>query len=117
MGWQDKVAKKVWGKAMKGAMKKAGVEKPTFPGPRATELLNKELKKSKAKGADKVETALKMRKDMKTGAQKPGASAIEIDARINRKSYRDFGKIIDKKDKGPTSVKTDKKGVKTYRYE
>ncbi len=75
------------GAIMKAKMKKAGVKKPTFPGPRATELLNKELKKSKAKGADKVETALKMRKDMKTGAQKPGASAIEIDARINKK-YR-----------------------------
>jgi|TARA_R100001463_G_scaffold120895_1_gene177057 hypothetical protein len=72
---------------MKSKMKKAGVTKPTFPGPRATELLNKELKKSKLKGPDRVEGPLKMRKDMKTGAQKPGASAIEIDARINRK-YR-----------------------------
>ena len=46
------------------------------------------LKKDKfRKGADKVEGPLKMRKDSKTGAQKPGASAIEIDARINRK-YR-----------------------------
>ena len=50
-------------------------------------LLNKELRKSKARGADKVEGPLKVRKDMRTGAQKPGASAIEIDARINRK-YR-----------------------------
>ena len=58
-----------------------------------------------------------MRKDMRTGAQKPGASAIEIDSRINRKVYRDFGKMIDKKVKGPTSVKTNKKGIKTYRYE
>ena len=72
---------------MKSKMKKAGVTKPTFPGPRATELLNKELKKSKLKGPDRVEGPLKMRKDSKTGAQKPGASAIEIDARINRK-YR-----------------------------
>jgi len=72
---------------MKSKMKKAGVTKPTFPGPRATDLLNKELKKSKLKGPDKVEGPLKMRKDMKTGAQKPGASAIEIDARINKK-YR-----------------------------
>ena len=75
------------GAIMRAKMKKAGVTKPTFPGPRATELLNKELKKSKLKGPDRVEGPLKMRKDMKTGAQKPGASAIEIDARINRK-YR-----------------------------
>jgi len=75
------------GAIMKAKMKKAGVKKPTFPGPRAIDLLNKELRKSKAIGADKVEGPLKVRKDMKTGAQKPGASAIEIDARINRK-YR-----------------------------
>ena len=33
------------GAVMKAAMKKAGVKKPTFPGPRATELLNKKVKK------------------------------------------------------------------------
>ena len=70
---------------MKSKMKKAGVTKPTFPGPRATDLLNKELRKSKLTGPSKVEGPLKMRRDMRTGAQKPGASAIEIDARINRK--------------------------------
>ena len=75
------------GAILKTKMKKAGVKKPTFPGPRAIDLLNKELRKSKARGADKVEGPLKVRKDMRTGAQKPGASAIEIDARINRK-YR-----------------------------
>ena len=75
------------GVIMKSKMKKAGVIKPTFPGPRATDLLNKELRKSKLKGPDKVEGPLKVRKDMKTGAQLPGKSAIEIDARINRK-YR-----------------------------
>ena len=75
------------GVIMKAKMKKAGVTKTTFPGPRAIDLLNKELRKSKARGADKVEGPLKVRKDMRTGAQKPGASAIEIDARINRK-YR-----------------------------
>ena len=72
---------------MKSKMKKAGVTKPTFPGPRATELLNKALKKDKRKGPDKVEGPLKVRKDMTTGAQLPGKSAIEIDARINKK-YR-----------------------------
>ena len=75
------------GAVMKAKMKKAGVNKPTFPGPRATDLLNKELSKSKLTGPSKVEGPLKMRKDMRTGAQKPGASAIEIDARINKK-YR-----------------------------
>jgi len=75
------------GAIMKAKMKKAGVTKPTFPGPRATDLLNKALKKDKRKGPDKVEGPLKMRRDMRTGAQKPGASAIEIDSRINRK-YR-----------------------------
>jgi hypothetical protein len=76
------------GIVMKSKMKAAGVTKPTFPGPRATDLLNKALKKDKfRRGPDKVEGPLKMRKDMRTGAQKPGKSAIEIDARINRK-YR-----------------------------
>jgi len=70
---------------MKSKMKKAGVTKPTFPGPRATDLLNKTLKKDKRKGPDLVEGPLKMRRDMRTGAQQPGASAIEIDARINKK--------------------------------
>ena len=76
------------GIVMKSKMKKAGVTKPTFPGPRASELLDKVLKKDKfRRGPDKVEGPLKMRKDSKTGAQLPGKSAIEIDARINRK-YR-----------------------------
>ena len=75
------------GAVMKSKMKKAFVTKPTFPGPRAIDLLNEELKKSKLKGPDKIEGPLKMRKDMRTGAQLPGKSAIEIDARINRK-YR-----------------------------
>ena len=80
------------GAILKTKMKKAGVKKPTFPGPRATDLLNKELKKSKLKGPDKIESPLKMRRDMRTGAQKPGASAIEIDARINRAALRDQAK-------------------------
>ena len=76
------------GIVMKSKMKKAGGTKPTFPGPRASELLDKVLKKDKfRRGPDKVEGPLKMRKDSKTGAQLPGKSAIEIDARINRK-YR-----------------------------
>ena len=75
---------KILGAVMKSKLQAAGVTKPTFPGPNATDLLNKALKKDKRKGADKVEGPLKIHKDMKTGAQKPGASAIEIDARINR---------------------------------
>ena len=84
------------GAILKAKMKKAGVKKPTFPGPRATDLLNKELKKSKLKGPDKVEGPLKMRRDMRTGAQLPGKSAIEIDARINRKVYRNFNPKVKK---------------------
>jgi len=78
------------GAIMKAKMKKAGVKKPTFPGPRATELLNKEFKKLKGSGPDRVGGPLKIRRDSKTGAQIPGKSAIEIDARINRKLTRDF---------------------------
>ena len=33
-----------------------------------------------------------MRKDMRTGAQKPGKSAIEIDARIKRSTLKDYYK-------------------------
>ena len=63
------------GAIMKGAMKKAGVTKPTFPGPRATELLNKKVKKLKDKGGK---------------SQDIMESHADIDARINRKFLRDF---------------------------
>jgi len=63
------------GAIMKSAMKKAGVTKPTFPGPRATELLNKKVKKLKDRGAN--------RKDVME-------SHADIDARINRKILKDF---------------------------
>ena len=63
------------GAIMKAAMKKAGVTKPTFPGPRATELLNKKVKKLKDRGAN--------RKDVME-------SHADIDARINRKILKDF---------------------------
>ena len=71
---------------IKKAMKKAGVTKPTFPGPRATELLNKRLKKKqklrtgKFPGSDIVESGSKMLKHSK----RPGASFIELDARIKK---------------------------------
>ena len=78
------------GAILKAKMKAAGVKKPTFPGPKATELLNKEFKKLKGSGPDRVGGPLKIRRDSKTGAQIPGKSAIEIDARINRKLTRNF---------------------------
>ena len=77
---------KILGAVIKSAMKKAGVKKPTFPGPRATELLNKKLKDKKKyrqgqfSGSDIVESSPRMLKKSK----KPGRSFIEIDARINK---------------------------------
>ena len=82
------------GAIMKSKMKKAGVTKPTFPGPRAIDILNKELSKMQKfrspgfSGSDIVESSARMRKDMRTGAQKPGKSFIELDARIKRKHLR-----------------------------
>ena len=60
---------------LKAAMKKAKVTKPTFPGPRAIELLNKKIKKLKDKGAN--------RKDVME-------SHADIDARISRKFLKSF---------------------------
>ena len=60
---------------LKGAMKKAGVTKPTFPGPRASELLNKKIQKLKDRGANKPYVM---------------ESHADIDARINRKLLRSF---------------------------
>ena len=74
------------GAIMKSAMKKAGVTKPTFPGPRVIELLNKKLKDKKKyrhgkfSGSDIVESSPRILKNSK----KPGASFIEIDARIKK---------------------------------
>ena len=86
------------GAIMKSKMRKAFVDKPTFPGPNVTNILNREIKKKRQhrgpgyRGSDIVEGPLKMRKDMRTGAQKPGKSAIEIDARIKRSTLRDYYK-------------------------
>ena len=88
------------GKIMKSKMKKAFVDKPTFPGPNTINILNREITKKRKKrgpgyrGSDIVEGPLKMRKDMRTGAQKPGKSAIEIGARINRQALRDYYKSL-----------------------
>ena len=86
------------GAIRKSKMRKAFVDKPTFPGPNTINILNREITKKRKKrgpgyrGSDIVEGPLKMRKDMRTGAQKPGKSAIEIDARIKRATLRDYYK-------------------------
>ena len=69
------MASKFFTIVLKEALKKAGVKKPTFPGPRATELLNKKVQKLKNRGAN--------RKDVME-------SHADIDARINRKILKDF---------------------------
>ena len=80
------MASKFFTIVLKEALKKAGVTKTTFPGPRATELLNKRLKKKqklrtgKFSGSDIVESGSKMLKNPK----RPGASFIELDARIKK---------------------------------
>mgnify|MGYP006410856665 FL=1 len=69
------------GAVIKAAMKKAGVKKPTFPGPRSIELLNKRLKNRKGRyRQDIVESGSKMIGKPK----RPGASFIELDARIKK---------------------------------
>ena len=86
------------GAIMKSKMRKAFVDKPTFPGPNTINILNREITKRRKKrgpgyrGQDIIEGPLKMRRDMRTGAQKPGKSAIEIDARIRREALRDYFK-------------------------
>ena len=83
------------GKIMKSKMKKAFVDKPTFPGPNTINILNRELKKKiKERGLstggyrkqDIVEGAARMRKG------KPGKSFIDIDARVKRAALRDYYK-------------------------
>ena len=70
-------------------MKKAGVKKPTFPGPNTINILNRELQKKqkfKVSSQDIIEGAARMRKG------KPGKSFIEIDARVKREALRNFAK-------------------------
>ena len=80
------------GAIMKSKMKKAFVDKPTFPGPNTINILNRELIKKRKKrgpgyrGQDIVEGAARMRKG------KPGKSFIEIDARVKRAALRDQAK-------------------------
>ena len=69
------MASKFFTEALKAAMKKAKVTKPTFPGPRAIELLNKKIKKLKDRGVNRQDVM---------------ESHADIDARINRKFYKNF---------------------------
>ena len=80
------------GKIMKSKMRKAFVDKPTFPGPNTINILNRELIKKRKKrgpgyrGQDIVEGAARMRKG------KPGKSFIDIDARVKRATLKDQAK-------------------------
>ena len=80
------------GAIMKSKMRKAFVDKPTFPGPNTINILNRELKKLRKtrgpgnRGQDIVEGAARMRKGI------PGKSFIDIDARVKRATLRDQAK-------------------------
>ena len=98
-------AVKGFGKAMKSQMRKAFVDKPTFPGPNVINILNRELaKKQKLRrpgfsGSDIVESSARMRKG------KPGKSFIELDARIKREALRDYYKSLPPFDPSPPKGK------------
>ena len=92
------------GKIMKSKMRKAFVDKPTFPGPNTINILNRELKKKiDTRGpsvggyrkSDIVEGAARMRKG------KPGKSFIEIDKRVKREILRDYYKNLPPPPKAP----------------
>ena len=78
------------GKIMKSKMKKAFVDKPTFPGPNTINILNRELakKQMKTRRFDVVSSAARTRKG------KPGKSFIDIDARVKREALRDYYKSL-----------------------
>tara|TARA_R100000687_G_C6394283_1_gene138786 strand:+ start:42 stop:338 length:297 start_codon:yes stop_codon:yes gene_type:complete len=78
------------GKIMKSKMRKAFVDKPTFPGPNTINILNRELakKQMKTRRFDVVSGAARKRKNQ------PGKSFIEIDARVKREALRDYYKSL-----------------------
>ena len=96
------------GTIMKSKMRKAFVNKPTFPGPNTINILNRELKKLRKtrgpgnRGQDIVEGAARMRKGI------PGKSFIDIDARVKRATLRDQAKSA----KMPKEYKDLRKGKK-----
>jgi hypothetical protein len=89
------------GAIMKSKMRKAFVDKPTFPGPNVTNILNRELKKKqmKTRRFDVVSGAARKRKGL------PGKSFIEIDARIKRENLRDYYKNLPPPPKAPPKGK------------
>ena len=94
-------AVKGFGKAMKSQMRKAFVDKPTFPGPNTINILNRELakKQMKTRRFDVVSGAARRRKG------KPGKSFIELDARIKREILRDYYKSLPPFDPSPPKGK------------
>ena len=82
------------GKIMKSKMRKAFVNKPTFPGPNTINILNRELKEKQKlrkpgySGFDIVSSPVRKRKG------KRGKSFIEIDARVKRENLRDYYKNL-----------------------
>ena len=93
------------GKIMKSKMRKAFVNKPTFPGPNTINILNRELKEKQKlrkpgySGFDIVSSPVRKRKG------KRGKSFIEIDARVKREALRDYYKNLPPPPKAPPKGK------------